>query len=131
VEGLFGGFGNVNEKPVLSRDDLRSVATYQKGILLCILVYLLLVAFQFALPPEVRLFLGLAFVVLAITATVFVFLLATKVYSTGLGILLGLLTLIPCVGLIVLVIINGKATAVLKAHGIRVGLLGASMSDLQ
>ena len=35
-----------------------------------------------------------------------------KVYSTGLGIVLGLLTLIPCVGLIVLLIVNGKATSV-------------------
>ena len=121
----------MDEKPMLSRADLRSVATYQKGILVCILAYLLLVALQFALPTEVRLFLALAAVAVSITATVFVFLLATKVYSTGLGVLLGILTLIPCVGLIVLLIINGKATAVLKAHGIRVGLLGASMSDLR
>ena len=121
----------MDEKPMLSRDDLRSVATYQKGILLCILAYLLLVVLQFALPPDVRFFLLLAAAALTITATVFVFLLATKVYSTGLGILLAILTLIPCIGLIVLLIINGKATAVLKAQGIRVGLLGANMSDLR
>jgi hypothetical protein len=121
----------VDEKPVLRRDDLKSVAMYQKGILLCILAYLALVLFQFAVPPESRSLLAILAIPLGITATVFVFLLATKVYSTGLGIVLGILTLIPCVGLIVLLIINGKATAVLKKHGINVGLLGANLSDIR
>jgi hypothetical protein len=53
----------------------------------------------------------------------------SRVDSTGVGILLALLALIPCVGLIGLLIINGKATSVLKDYGIRVGLLGAKMSD--
>ena len=121
----------MDEKAVLSQEDLRSTATYQKGILLCIMAYILLVALQFAFPPEARLFVGLAVIPISITATVFVFLLATKLYTTGLGILLGILTLVPCVGLIVLLIINAKATAVLKRHGIRVGLLGANMSDIR
>jgi hypothetical protein len=46
------------------------------------------------------------------------------------GVVLGILTLIPCVGLIVLLIINSKATGILKKNGVRVGLLGAKMSDL-
>jgi hypothetical protein len=115
----------------VDRDDLRSIATYQKGILVCILIYLVAVVTQFILPPELRLFLGLAVLGVIVTATVFVFLLATKVYSTGIGILLAILTLIPLVGLIVLLVINGKATTVLKRHGIAVGLLGARMSDLK
>jgi hypothetical protein len=36
------------------REDLHSVAKYQKGILVCILFYLVAVIFQFALPPEAR-----------------------------------------------------------------------------
>jgi hypothetical protein len=35
-----------------------------------------------------------------ITGTVFVFLLSIQVYSTGLGVSLGILTLLPCVGLL-------------------------------
>ncbi len=85
---------------------------------------------QFAIPEEFRIFLALALIPLGLTATVFVFLLATKVYTTGVGVVLGVLTLIPCIGLIVLLIINAKATNILKAHGIRVGLLGASTSDI-
>ena len=134
----------VVEKPTKSRDDLRRTAVYQKGIIFCLLAYilevLLLVVYRFALPPALRLspavrlflaLLGLGGIFLLITAAVFVFLLATKVYGTGLGVLLAILTLIPWVGLIVLLIINAKATGVLKRHGIRVGLLGAYMSDIK
>jgi hypothetical protein len=113
-----------------SREDLRSVAKCQKGILVCILIYIIAVIFQFALPEELRLILVLGVAVVGITATVFVFMLAIRVYGTGAGVLLGILTLIPIVGLIVLLIINGKATAILKANGIKVGLLGADLSQI-
>jgi hypothetical protein len=112
------------------REDLRNVAKYQKGILVCILIYLIAVVFQFLIPPEMRLLLGLGVLVVGIAGTVFVFLLATKVYSTGTGVLLGILTLIPCIGLIVLLVINGKATGVLRKNGINVGLLGANVSQI-
>jgi hypothetical protein len=40
------------------------------------------------------------------------------------------LALIPCVGLIALLVINSSATSALKARGIRVGLMGARKDDL-
>jgi hypothetical protein len=113
-----------------SREDLRSVARYQKGILVCILIYLIAVLCQLALPPEIRVLLGMGVLVLGLVGTVFVFLLAIKVYSTGVGILLGILTLVPCLGLIVLLVINGKATSILRQNGVPVGLLGADMSRI-
>jgi hypothetical protein len=112
------------------REDLRSVAKYQKGILLCILAYLVLVGLSFVVPPEVRPMLALAIIPVGITGTVFVFLLAIKVYSPVAGAALGILTLLPCIGIVVLLIINAKATDILKKNGIRVGLLGASLSDI-
>ena len=112
------------------REDLRSVAQYQKGIMVCILIYLILVFVQFAIPDELGLLLVIGVIALGLTGTVFVFLLSTKVFSTGVGILLGILTLVPCIGLITLLIVNGRATAILKRNGIRVGLLGANMSQL-
>jgi len=45
-------------------------------------------------------------------------------------VLLGILTLIPCIGLIVLLVVNGKATGILKQNGIKVGLLGANLSQI-
>jgi len=113
-----------------TREDLKAVAQYQKGIIVCILIYLIAVICQFAIPPEVRLLLALGVLALGVVGTVFVFLLAMKVYSTGVGILLGILTLIPCVGLVVLLIVNARATGILKQNGIKVGLLGASLSQL-
>lgn len=121
----------MDKKPTVSRDDLRNTAVCQKGILFCILGQIVVVILQFFLPPELKLIVPIAGVPISVIATVFVFLLAIRIYSVALGILLGILTLIPCVGLFVLLIINGKATAFLTSHGVRVGLLGAKMSDIK
>jgi hypothetical protein len=115
----------------LSRSHLWSIAFYQKGILLCILVYILTVIAQFFIPEQLRwVMLPLVVLPVCLAATVFVFLLATKVYNPVVGVLLGFLTLIPCIGLLVLLVINSKATSTLKRHGIGVGLLGADLSKL-
>ena len=111
-------------------EDLRTIAKHQKGILFCILAEILVIGLQFAVPLQFRPIFGIGFWVASIAATVFVFLLAMKIYSTGMGIFLGILTLIPCLGLIVLLMVNGKATGVLKENGIKVGLLGAKLSDI-
>ncbi len=113
-----------------TREDLRSIAKLQKGIIVCILIYLIAVIFQFALPPEIRWLVALGVLAVGIVGTVFVFMLAIKVYSTAVGVLLGLLTLIPCIGLIVLLVVNGKATGILKQNGMKVGLLGANLSEI-
>lgn len=111
-------------------EDLRGVARYQKGILTCILIYLIAMLCQFLLPPELRLLLAAVVLLVGVAGTVCVFLLATKVYSTPLGILMGILTFLPCIGLIVLLIVNGKATSVLRQNGIKVGMLGADVSRI-
>ncbi|MDA1232425.1 MAG: hypothetical protein O2856_16755 [Planctomycetota bacterium] len=112
------------------REDLRSVAMYQKGILICILVYFVAVFGQFAVPPAARIFMAIGVLVVGLIAAVFTFLLAMKTHGTGPGILLGILCLVPCVGLIVLLIINSKATNILKQNGIKVGLLGADLNSI-
>jgi hypothetical protein len=118
--------------------DVRAVAVYQKGILVCILVYLLtilvqLVAISAAPSPVsarlIALVAGLVSLGAGLAGMVFVFLLSTKVFGIVLGILLGILTVVPCLGLLVLLIINGKATSVLRQNGHRVGLLGARLSE--
>ena len=66
----------------------------------------------------------------SVTGAVFVFMLSLALYNTATGVILGILTLIPLVGLIVLLIINGKATKVLRDHGIQVGLMGAKTNQI-
>lgn len=109
---------------------LELIARRQKGILVCILLYLACVIGQFVVPASVRPFVGLAAILPIVAGTVFVFLLATKLYSTVLGVVLGVLTLVPIIGLVVLLVVNSRATRVLRDAGISVGLLGADLSQL-
>ncbi len=109
----------------LSSEDIRAIATRQKVVIACLAIQILAMISQFVIPPEALLMLRIASLGVGIVAMVFVFLLATKIYSTGMGVLLGVLTLIPLIGLIPLLIVNGKATTTLKQHGVNVGLFGA------
>ena len=113
-----------------TRADVRAVAQYQKGIMVCILIYIIAVISQFMLPENLRILVGFGVLLNGVVGLVFVFLLSTKVYSTGVGILLAILTVVPCLGLLVLLIINAKATTILRQNGLRVGLMGADTSQI-
>jgi hypothetical protein len=112
------------------REDLRSVAKYQKGIIVCILIYLIAIFFQFALPVEMRTFLLVGIVIVGVVGAACAVLLAMKVYGTFIGILQGVLIVIPVVGLLVLLLVNGKATKILRQNGVKVGLLGADLTQV-
>src|SRR4051794_17919849 len=112
------------------REDLRKVAADQKGILVCIALYLSAVVVQLAAPPALQVVIAIGILIVGLIGTVFVFRLAMQLYSIGLGMLLGILAMVPCLGLLVLLSINAKATKVLKQNGIRVGLLGARLSEV-
>ena len=113
-----------------ARNDLRQIAVRQKAIMYCILGYIVFFVLGFVLPEELRVIAGLGVIAAAITGAVFVFMLAISIYNTAAGILLGLLTMVPLIGMIVLLIVNMKATAILRAHGIRVGLMGADTKQI-
>ncbi len=109
----------------INAEDIKLIAFRQKVILVCILIYLSAVAGQSMIPVGISLILGIPVGIVIIVAAVFIFLLATKLYGAVVGIFLGILTLIPLVGLFVLLIVNGKTTKMLKENGVDVGLLGA------
>jgi len=109
--------------------DLPQSALYQKVILLCILVYLLAKSRPFVLPPPLRAY------SLVVPRTgpdcgerVFICLLHSESNNIGICILLGILTLIPLVGLIGLLIITAKRQAY-PLSGSPFGLLGARLSQ--
>jgi hypothetical protein len=110
---------------------IRDIAKYQRGLIMCILAYIVFAVAAMALKgsPLALLcaFMGFAS---SITGAVFVFILAIKLYGVALGIIMGILTLIPLIGLITLLIVNGKATGILKKHNVPVGFLGANMSNM-
>lgn len=131
---------SVQKPPVIGvlsgqQHDLRSVAVFQKAIMICILVYvgtvIASIVMQQIKPSFIfAVLIGAIAIATALTGSVFVFMLSIKVYGTGVGVLLGILSLVPCVGLIVLLVVNGKATNILKANGYNVGFLGADLSKV-
>ncbi|MBN2021806.1 MAG: hypothetical protein JW809_03350 [Pirellulales bacterium] len=115
------------------REDVRSVAIYQKGIIVCILFQLLAYAalvFNAASlgSPLLEFLAGMGFLMVSLAGFIFIVLLSMKVYNVVVGVVLGLLVLVPLLGLLVLLGINGKATKILQTNGHRVGLLGADLS---
>ncbi len=118
---------------------LKAVASAQRNLLICILLnivsYITLVVLgrqgQGSPARALAIVILCAAAVLlaaAIGGLIYTFILATKIYNTGLGIILSILTLIPCLGLIVLLMVNQKATAMLQENGYEVGLFGAKSS---
>ena len=110
------------------RDEaLKTVAVAQKLILVCIGLRILGSASQYFLHPEYRFFVEIALYCTLVVSAVGVFILAKKV---GLGIVYGIVALIPYIGMISLLIVDRRATKILRDNGHRVGLFGADLSEL-
>ena len=122
-----------------SREELREVGNAQRGLLICLLVQIVLYVFlqlsnlgaqagglsaNPASPDPVRLGLALILFVFGVGGMVYTFRLGKLLSGMGMGILFAILSLLPCLGLLVLLLVNGKATNLLKANGITVGFLG-------
>jgi hypothetical protein len=118
-----------------SREDLCSIAIYQKGVLVCIVIDLIMVVGSYVVPSEMNLWFAIVVLLVDCVAAAFVTMLAAKTYGTALGILLGGIVLgvhcrKPLLGLLILLAVNGKATAILKQNGIKVGFFGANVSSI-
>ncbi len=111
---------------------MRQIASYQRGLIFCILIQILAYSANqivFSMNPILLPVSGLVILGAIVAGVVFAVLLAIRVYSTGAGILMGLLAIVPCLGLVMLLIINQAATKRLTQNGIKVGFFGASMSQ--
>jgi hypothetical protein len=107
------------------------IAIFQKAILLCLLVYGAAVVASLVIDLRATEILGLLVVADILIAVAFVFLLSVEVYGVFLGVTMALFTLIPVLGLFILALTNGKASAILRRHKLRVGLLGTSLQELR
>lgn len=117
------------------RNDLRLIASRQKGLIYCILGYivgimLLMMPAADSMAALLKVMAGFTILAAVITAAVFAFMLAIALYGTGPGVAMGIFTLIPYIGIIFLLRVNAKATKVLRQHGVRVGFMGARLSDV-
>ena len=127
-----------------TRETLRKIALYQKGVLWCVLLnvaaYGLVVAVTVSAdenpppgvsPHQALLLAGVALIlVVSLASLVFVFLLASQLYGWVLGLVAALLTPVSCLGLLVLLAVSQGATTRLNKSGVRVGFMGADMSTL-
>jgi hypothetical protein len=120
--------------------DLRAIAGYQKVLILCLVGHLFIWlgycgAMALGLDdrrgsePFIRIALVLTLLV-GLVAAVFVLLIGVQTRRAALGVILGILTIIPCLGLVMILVASMMATTVLQANGVWVGLLGAKAADL-
>jgi len=119
----------------MGRMDLRQVAKRQRLLLWFILV---LLGFQLLLRTsliyvargvDIAFFLLYAAVLSSILVSVLRLLAAMRVHMI-VRILLGVLMIAPCINLLVLMFINGRATRALGEAGLRVGLMGVKDADV-
>jgi len=88
---------------------------------------LLNVAFVVGLrSPPVMIVIFLCAMVIVVFTILSVFLLAKEVTNIGIAILCAILMFIPCISLLILLVINQRATSYLQGHGIKVGFMGVN-----
>jgi predicted RNA-binding Zn-ribbon protein involved in translation (DUF1610 family) len=124
---------------------LRKIAMLQKYLIMCILgmlgSYVALIVVVIASGQTaggqaphgpVLVVVGIVYLLLlvaSIAAWILSVMLALNVYGTTGAVLLFLSQCIPCVSLIALLVVNGKATTMLRDSGVDVGFLGADLSQ--
>lgn len=101
---------------IWSKPDLLVIAKHQKY-------------FQWLVPASMAaLFIPFAPIVTGIAGIILVYRLSAALGSS-VPLLYALGAFLPLVGIIIMLHLMGKSTKLLRAHGIRVGLMGARMSD--
>ena len=112
----------VTKAPIVySKTELLEIAKGQKAVIWLMLLSIPAYAAAFVMPSLP--------LIVGIISLVFIYRLAVSLKESAPWqyVVLGI---IPCVGVIALLVINSRATSVLKARGIPVGLMGAHRDDL-
>ena len=119
--------------PAAQKEQLRRVAAAQRFVCQVILLAIVLNIFGIAVANagEIGRVLSLLLSLgVAIGQFVGMYKLGRSVYdSTAFGCMMMFLALIPCFGLIALLVVNGQATKMLQSAGYKVGLMGAKLSQ--
>lgn len=113
---------------------IRGLARYQRWMSLFACVIMLAYLAALVLPVansepsevdhEIGNFFATVGMITQLLATPLAMLLGRHLHGT-IGLALGILTLTPCLGMIVLVIFDYQATRILESEGLKVGLFGA------
>ncbi len=128
-------FGRPGER---SADELKRIIRYQRWLIAVVLAQLALWLGFIALTAmgrgrindDAMNFPIVLTFILGGVGGIFVFLLSWELRGAFAAVVFGLATVIPCMGLIILTLVNGYASTELKKHGVKVGVFGASVSDV-
>lgn len=121
-----------------SRDELRHLATSQGLLMWAVLANILCGVAAKVVPPMVphgNLIVGLLLIAMGLSVIIFTIYAVVRLgtdlrYPTWAIVLYCLSVFIPCVSLICLVVLTVQASKVLKAAGVRVGLMGGRVDDI-
>lgn len=113
-----------------TQQELRTIAIYQKCVQVAALVYLLMVVVVVASGDALEAFAPTIFLCAALVAAISNLLLANKLFGLMQAIAIGIFSLIPIIGLLLLLKVNGTATWLFRECGYKVGMLGVRLSDL-
>jgi hypothetical protein len=108
-------------------EEIQRIAGYQKRVIFCILGNTLLPFLRVMLSPSFTVLFVIAMLVVWIASIVFTFRLAQSIYKKNMGVLMGILTLLPFVNIIAILKVNGSATDLLREEGVPVGFFGAKV----
>lgn len=119
--------------PQADRERLYTIAKCQRSINLVVLAYFGsgVVSQQVANIPGGQILIGLVALAVIIAGVVFAVRMASALWSTGAAVVCAILLLVPCVGLLTLLVLNNRATARLRDAGCKVGLLGADPEEVR
>ena len=109
-----------------SNVEILYIAKQQEAVLCLIPISILAYLVGFTIGPQIVPVFVLA---LGVISLIFIYQLALAIKEPAPWVY-AILALIPCISLISMLILNGRATSALKAQGIRVGLMGARKEDL-
>jgi len=113
---------------------MRRVAGRQQFVLYALLANIVINIIFMAMPADtsrqVRGLFGILAISVVIATMLAAFLLAWELYNVVIGVICAVLMPIPCIALLTLLIINGKATRFLQQRGVKVGLMGVNPNTI-
>jgi hypothetical protein len=109
---------------------LKGIAESQRRVMLCVLGQIAIFAGTRMAAMESWV-VGLAYILVAILTLACTVQLAYRTKGTGTAVVVGVLSVVPFLGLLMMLFASGWATKELKAAGFKVGLLGGRPKEVQ
>jgi hypothetical protein len=115
------------------REKMRRVANRQQFVLYALLANIVINVALIALGDQrgpAKLIVVILAISIVIATMIAAFMLATELYNVIIGVVCALLMPVPCIALLTLLIINGKATNYLQQRGVKVGFMGVNPNTI-